>query len=188
VPAYIQGQQALQEVPVSVTDRWIAYLRRKADAQVKRANRAALQHGLLPAGWVYGLNDQRQAEYDEQRCILLERHKHLYREPVSGPDGVAVALWYAGTDEYRAPLLVPNTQWPGSPPDWLAAIVDHYIRVMNRIIPKSELSFVVQAHAMSGPPAVVIRRFQRKQDAAAFAAELAQRVRASGVEALRQEA
>ena len=41
---------------------------------------------------------------------------------------------------------------------------------------------------MSGPPAVVIRPFQRKQDAAAFAAELAQRVRASGVEALRQEA
>jgi len=34
----------------------------------------------------------------------------------------------------------------------------------------------------------VIRRFQRKQDAAAFAAGLAQRVRASGVKALRQEA
>jgi len=100
----------------------------------------------------------------------------------------AVALWYAGTDGYRAPLLVPNTQWPGSPPDRLAAIVGHYIRVMNRIIPRSQLSFVVQAHAMSGPPAVVIRRFQRKQDAAAFAAGLAQRVRASGVKALRQEA
>jgi hypothetical protein len=59
---------------------------------------------------------------------------------------------------------------------------------MNHIIPTSQLSFVVQAHAMSGPPAVVIRGFQRKQDAAAFAAELAQRVRASGVEALRPEA
>jgi hypothetical protein len=173
---------------VSVTDRWIAYLRRRADAQVKRANLAAMQHGLLPAGWVYGLNDQRQAEYDEQRRILLERHKHLYREPVSGPDGVAVALWYAGAGQYRAPLLVPNHQWPGSPPDRLTAIIDHCIRVMNRMIPTSQLSFAVQAHAMSGPPAVVIRRFQRKQDAAAFAAELAQRVRASGVEALRQEA
>lgn len=120
---------------MSVTDRWIAYLRRRADAQVKRANIAAMQHGLLPAGWGYGLNDQRQAEYDEQRRVLFERHKHLYREPESGPDGVAVALWYAGTDEYRAPLLVSYTQWPGSPPDWLAAIIDHYIRVMNRIIP-----------------------------------------------------
>jgi hypothetical protein len=151
-----------------VTDRWIAYLRRRADAQVKRANLAAMQHGLLPAGWVYGLNDQRQAEYDEQRRILLERHKHLYREPVSGPDGVAIALWYAGAGEYPAPLLIPNQQWPGSPPDRLAAIIDQYIRVMNRIIPTSKLSFAVQTHAMSGPPAVVIRHFQRKQDAAAF--------------------
>ena len=68
------------------------------------------------------------------------------------------------------------------------ARLDHYIRVMNRIIPASQFSFVVQAHAMSGPPASVIRYFQRKQDAAAFAAGLAQRVRASGVVALRQEA
>jgi hypothetical protein len=59
---------------------------------------------------------------------------------------------------------------------------------MNRIIPASQLSFVVQAHAMSGPPAAVIRPFQSKQAAAAFAAELAGRVRASGVEALCQEA
>jgi hypothetical protein len=57
----------------------------------------------------------------------------------------------------------------------------------NRILPTSRPSFVVQAHAMSGPPAVVIRRFLRKQEAAAFAAQLAQRVRASGVEALRQD-
>jgi hypothetical protein len=178
----------LPEVPVSVTDRWIAYLQRSADAQVKRTDLAEMQHGLLPAGWVHGLNDQRQAEYDEQRRIVLERHKHLYREPVSGPDGVAVALWYAGTDQYRAPLLVPNIQWPASPPDRLAALVDRYMRVMNRLIATPQLSFVVQAHAMSGPPAVVIRRFRRRQDAAAFAAELARRVRASGVEALRQEA
>lgn len=173
---------------MSVTDRWIAYLRRRADAQVRRANLAAMRHGLLPAGWVYGLNDKRQAEYDEQRRILLERHKHLYREPVSGPDGVAVALWYMGTSEYRAPLVVPYTQWPGSPPDRLAAIVDRYIRLMNRILPTTQPGFAVQAQAMSGPPAVVIRFFKRKQDAAAYAAELAQRVRAGGVEALRQEA
>ena len=173
---------------MSVTDRWVAYLRRRADAQVKRAHLAAMQHGLLPAGWVCGPHDQRQAEYDEQRRILLERRKHMYREPVSGPDGVAVALWYAGTDGYRAPLLALNTPWPSSPPDRLAVIAGHCIRVMNRIISTSHLSFVVQAHAMSGPPAVVIRGFQRKHDAAAFAAGLAQRVRASGVEALRQEA
>ena len=173
---------------MSVTDRWIAYLRRRADAQVDRANLAAMRHGLLPAGWVYGLNDQRQAQYDEQRRILLERNKHLYREPVSGPDGVAVAIWYAGTDEYRPPLVVPDTQWPGEPPDRLAAIVGAYIRVMNRILPRSQLTFAVQAHAMSGPPAGVIRYFQRKQEAAAFAAKLAQRVRASGVKALQQQA
>jgi hypothetical protein len=177
----------LPEVPLSVTDRWSAYLQRRADAQVKRANLAAMRLGMLPAGWVYGLNDQRQAEYDEQRRILLERHKHLYREPVSGPDGVAVALWYAGASEYRTPPLVPYTEWPGPTPDRLAAILDGYIRVMNRIIPAPHLSFIVQAHAMSGPPAVVIGRFQRKQEAAAFAAELAQRIRASGVGALRQQ-
>ncbi|HEX6523586.1 MAG TPA: hypothetical protein VF070_26835 [Streptosporangiaceae bacterium] len=173
---------------MSVTDRLIAYLRRRADAQVRRANLAAMQHGLLPAGWVYGLNDQFQAEYDEQRRILLERHKHLYREPVSGPDGVAVALWYAGTSVYRSPGLVPPTRWPGSPPDRLAATVDRYIRLVNHILPATQPGFVVQAHAMSGPPAVVIRVFQRRQDAAAYAAGLAQRVRASGVEALWQEA
>jgi len=149
---------------VSVTDRWVAYLRRRADAQVKRAQLAAMQHGLLPAGWVYGRNDQRQAQYDEQRRILLERHINLYREAVSGPDGVAVALWYAGTNGYRAPVLVPNRQWPGSPPDRLAATAGHCVRVVNRIFPASRLSFVVQAHAMSGPPAVLICRFQRKQD------------------------
>jgi len=178
----------LPEVPVSVTDRWIAYLRRRADAQVKRAELEAMQHGLLPAGWVYGLNGRRQAAYDEQRRILLGRHKDLYREPVPGPDGVAVALWYAGTGEYRVPLVVPYTPWPGSPPGRLAAFLDQYIRVMNRIMPTSRPAFVVQAHATSGPPAAVIRYFQHKRDAAAFAAGLAHRVRASGVEALRQEA
>jgi hypothetical protein len=64
-----------------------------------------MQHGLLPAGWVYGRNDQRQAEYDEQRRILLERHKDLYREPVSGPGGVAVAIWYAAPAGTGHPCL-----------------------------------------------------------------------------------
>ena len=86
---------------------------------------------------------------------------------MTGPDGVAVAIFYEGTSGYRAPLLVPYTRWPGSPPGRLAAVVDLYIRVMNRVIPAPQLSFVVQAHAMSGPPAVVIRPFLRKQDAAA---------------------
>ena len=57
---------------MSVTDRWTAFLRRRADAQLKRADLEIMRHGLLPAGWVYGLNDQRQAEFDEQRRILLE--------------------------------------------------------------------------------------------------------------------
>ncbi|MGD0245104.1 MAG: hypothetical protein ABSB59_32925 [Streptosporangiaceae bacterium] len=170
---------------MSVTDRWVAFVRRRADARIDRANLVAMQRGLLPAGWVYGLNDQRQAAFDEQRRIFLERSKYLFRQPVTGPDGVAVAIFYEGTSGYRAPLLVPYTQWPGSPPGRLAAVVDLYIRVMNRVIPTSQLSFVVQAHATSGPPAVVIRPFPRKQDAAAFAGQLAQRVRASGVEALR---
>jgi hypothetical protein len=165
-----------------------AFLRRRADAQLNRANLVAMRQGLLPAGWVYGLNDQRQAEFEEQRRILIEFHKYLFREPVTGPDGVAVAIWYEGVSGYRAPLLVPYRQWPGSPPDRFAAAVGSCIRVMSRIIPRSQqLSFVVQAHALSGPPAAVIRRFLRKQDAGAFAAQLAQQVRASGVEALRQD-
>jgi hypothetical protein len=177
-----------QEVPVRVTDRWAAFLRRRADAQVSRANLAAMRHGLLPPGWVYGLNDQRQAEFDEQRRILFEISWYLFREPVTGPDGVPVAIWYEGTSEYRTPLLTPPGQWPGSPPDRLAAVTGFGVRVLNRIIPGSRLSFVVQAHAMSGPPAAVTRRFPRKQDAAAFAAELGRRVRADGVGALRHDA
>lgn len=141
---------------------------------------------------MYGLNDQRQAELDEQRRILIEWHKYLFREPVTGPDGVAVAIWYEGTSGPRAPLIVvPYTQWPGAPPDRLAPVIDFCVGVMNRIgriLPGSDLTFVVQAHAMSGPPAAVVRRFLSKQDAGGFAAHLAQRVRASGVEALRQDA
>lgn len=170
-----------------MTDRWVAFLRRRADAQLNRANLAAMRHGVLPAGWVYGQNDERQAQFDEQRQILLESSKYLFREPVTGPDGVAVAIWYEGTNEYPGPPLVPYRQLPGLPSDRLAALVDACIRWMNRIIPRSQLSFVVQAHAMSGPPAVVIRMFLRKQDAAAFAAQLAQRVRSNGVEALQQD-
>jgi hypothetical protein len=105
-------------MPVSVTERWTAFLRGRADAQASRASLAAMRHGLLPAGWVYGRGDQRQAEFDEQRRILVSR-----------------------------------TRWPGSPPSRLAAVTDFCIRVVNRGIPAPRLSFVVQAHATSGPPA-----------------------------------
>lgn len=169
---------------MSVTDRWIAFLRRRADTKLNLTNLAAMQHGLLPPDWVYGLNDQRQAQFDEQRRILLERSWYLFREPVTGPDGVAVAIWYEGTSEYWAPPLDPNSPWPESSPDRSAGF---WARMMNGI-PTSHFSFIVQAHAMSGPPAVVIRPFRRKQDAAAFAAELARRVRSDGVEALREDA
>jgi len=172
---------------VTATDRMNAFLRRRADAQLGGANLAAMRQGLLPAGWVYGLNDQRQAEFDEQRRILIELHKYLFREPVIGPDGVAVAIWYEGTSGYRAPLRVPYRQWPGLPPDRLAAAADFCIRVLGHVIARPQLIFVVQAHAMSGPPAAVVRRFLRKQDAGAFAAQLAQQVRTGGVEALRQD-
>lgn len=171
-------------VPVSVTDRWVAFLRRRADARLKRADLEAMRHGFLPDGWVYGLNDQRQAEFDEQRRILIERSKGLFREPVTGPDGVAVAIFLEGISVDGPPLVVPYTRWPGSPPDRLAAIVDSFVRVMNFFIRPSRLIFVVQAHAMSGPPVAVVRRFQSRQDAAAFAAKLTARVRAGGVRAL----
>lgn len=147
-----------------------------------------MRHGVLPDGWVYGLNDQRQADYDEQRRILLEIHKNLYREPVSGPDGIAVAIWYEGTDEYRTPLIILNTRWPSTPQGRLTAIVGYCIRMLNRIVSAPRLSFIVQAHAMSGPPAAVFRPFPRRQDAADFAAELAQRVQSIGVEALWRDA
>lgn len=171
---------------MSVTERWNAYLRRRADAQVDRANLAAMQHGLLPAGWEYGQNDKRQKEFDEQRRILLERFKHLYREPICGPDGVAIAIWYAGGDQLRAPMPPGSMPWPGLPPDRFLAIVAYCLRGLNRFTPP-QLRFIVQAHAMSGPPAAIILPFRRKDDAASFAAELAQRVRASGVAALRQD-
>jgi hypothetical protein len=174
-------------MPVSVTDRWVALLRRRADAQVGRANLAAMRHGLFPAGWVYGLGDQHQAAFEEQRRILLERSKYLFRQPVTGPDGVAVAIFYEGTDRYRVPRLGRHARWPGSPPDRLAAVAGFCVRVVNRVVPAPTFTFVVQAHAMSGPPAVIIRAFRRKEAAAAFAGQLAQRVRAGGVEALRQD-
>jgi hypothetical protein len=121
-----------------------------------------------------------------QRRILLELHKHLFREPVTGPDGIAVALWYESAQGYRAPLIAPIRQWPGAPKDPLTAIAGHGVRMLNFLVSSPRLPFVVHAHAMFGPPAAVIRVFQSKNEAAAFAAELAQRVRASGVEALSQ--
>jgi hypothetical protein len=111
-----RGSATLPEMPVSVMDRWVALLRRRADARVDRANLGAMRRGLFPAGWAYGLNDQHQAAFEEQRRILLERSKYLFRQPVTGPDGVAVAIFYEGTDRYRVPWLGPYTRWPGSPP------------------------------------------------------------------------
>jgi hypothetical protein len=101
----IRAQWTLPEVPVSVTDRRNAFLRRRADALVNRANLAAMRQGLLPAGWVYGLNDQRQAQFDEQRRILIESNKYLFREPVTGPDGVAVAIWLLTITKFPAVSL-----------------------------------------------------------------------------------
>jgi hypothetical protein len=170
-----------------MADRWNGYLRRRGDARVNRAELVAIRHGLLPDGWVYGLHDQRQAEYDEQRHIFLEMHKYLYREPVSGPDGIPVAVWYAGADGYRAPVLVLNAGWPSAPRGRLSVVAGYCVRVLNNIVSVPRLSFVVQAHAMSGPPATVIRGFQSKQDAAAFAARLVQQVRTSGIGALAQD-
>jgi len=170
-----------------MADRWNGYLRRRADAQVNRADLGAMCRGLLPDGWTYGLHDQRQAEYDERRRIFLEIHKYLYREPVSGPDGIPVAVWYAAADGYRTPVLVLNRGWPSAPRGRLAVLAGYCVPVLNRVMSAPRLSFVVQAHAMSGPSAVVIRRFQRKQDAADFAAGLAQQVRASGVGALAED-
>jgi hypothetical protein len=184
----VRVQRTAPEMPVSVTERWTAFLRRRADAQLNRANLAAMRHGLLPAGWVYGLNDQRQAEFDEQRRILFELSYYKFREPVTGPDGVAVAIWLEGTDEYQRPMLVSRTRWPGLPPGRLAVAAGFCIRVVNRIIAVPQLSFVVQAHAMSGPPAALMRRFLLRQEAAIFAAHLGQQVRACGVEALRHDA
>jgi hypothetical protein len=137
---------------------------------------------------VYGLSDQRQAEFDEQRRILFELSYYKFREPVTGPDGVAVAIWLEGTAEYQRPVLVARTRWPGLPPGRLAATAGFCIRVVNRIIAVPQLSFVVQAHAMSGPPAALMRRFLLRQEAAIFAAHLGQQVRACGVEALRHDA
>jgi hypothetical protein len=60
---------------VSGADRWAEYEQRKADEEGDRANLAAMRRGQLPAGWVYGLNDKHQEEFDEQRRILLESAK-----------------------------------------------------------------------------------------------------------------
>jgi hypothetical protein len=172
---------------VSLADRWNGYLRRRADAQAAQADLAAMRLGLLPDGWVYGRDDRRQAEFDEQRRILLELHKHLYREPVTGPDGIDVAIWYMGVNGPRSPLVALNTRFPSAPQDRLTPLVGYGVRRLTGVSSSSRLSWVVQAHAMSGPPAVISRLFLTKQDAADFAAELARQVRACGVAALGQD-
>ncbi|HXL94743.1 MAG TPA: hypothetical protein VN969_37935 [Streptosporangiaceae bacterium] len=154
-----------------------------ADEQADPADLAAMRRGQLPAGWVYGLNDKHQEAFDEQRRILLESARDLYRGPVYGPDGIAVAIWYEGTDEYREVVPAPATPRSGSRSAYFLALLDHWLSFTG----PRQYSYVVQAHAMSGQPAAIMLRFLRKQDAHNFAAELARRVRASGVEALWQD-
>lgn len=171
-----------------VAERWGAFLNRRADAQLSRANLAAMRHGLLPAGWVYGLNDERQAEFDEQRRIMFELAYYKFREPVTGPDGVAVAIWLEGTTEYQEPMFAFPTRWPGAQPGRLSAVARFCLRIVNSLMATRQLSYLVQAHAMFGPPAAVIRRFALRQHAADFGAQLAQQVRTRGIEALRDYA
>jgi hypothetical protein len=121
---------------VSVTDRWIAFLRHRADAQLNRANLDAMRHGLLPAGWVYGLNDQRQAQFDEQRHILLESSKFLFRESFVWPpttfspdisDMCCRRPYKAGLALRSAGVLeVPLTGLPALPPGY-----DHVVKYQN---------------------------------------------------------
>lgn len=165
---------------MSGADYWAEYERRMAAKKVDQANLAAMRRGQLPAGWVYGRNDEHQKEFDEQRRILLESAKDLYRRPVYGPDGIAVAIWYEGTDKYQEIVPAPATPRTGSRSAYLLDLLDHWLSFRS----PPRYSYVVQAHAMSGPPAAIMLRFFRKQDAHNFAAELARRVRAQGVEVL----
>ncbi len=184
-------------------ERWIARAQRKADARDERYRRG--QAGELPLSLMQGLIarrqaalDWRKAQYREQRDALLGRYPEVtsYAEaygllrydapPLRGPDRVEVAVWCAVSDRIWIGWALPS-RWHQSRAERLRAVARYCVTFPLKPWPYQEIHSAF-AKTMSGPPVKVARHFPSREEAVLYAALLAKRVQAGGVEALRQEA
>jgi hypothetical protein len=185
---------------VKWTERWIARAQRKADARDERYRRR--QAGKIPPSLADGLIARRQATFDRrqaQRDAVLRRypeltsydeaHRLLHRgAPFRGPDGVEVAVWHAVSSKVWMGWPALPSRWRRSRVEWLFAMAGYFVSLPLKPMPFREIRSAY-AYTMSGPPVRVVRHFPSyEEEAVLYAALLAKRVQAGGVEALRQEA
>jgi hypothetical protein len=104
----------------------------------------------------------------------------------SGPDGVEVSVWFAKSGRVREERPAPPAWWPRSRVKRSFALTGYYLSLPRKLL-TSEETYTAYAYAISGPMVKVERRFLNWQEAFLYAATLAKRVRADGVEALRRD-
>lgn len=174
--------------------RWIQRAQRKADERDARYRRheAGMRAGQIPPGLMDGLiahqqavNDRRDASYTallsqgRQLSALCDNDNLMIR----GPDGVAVYLVFQKGPIYHVPLPGPSSRWRTRR---RFAAVGYYASVPYRFL-MFRRSCVAWAYTMSEPPASVSRQFPDFFEAESYFIDLARRIRAEGVKALRQE-
>jgi hypothetical protein len=192
--------------PVKGTERWAARMQRSADARDERYRRrqAAVGTGEIPPSLADGLIDHQQAAFDRSEATrrarsdaflarypeigsYSEASDQLHSGPVCGPDGVEVSVWITKSGRVRAARPAPPTWWPRSRVKRFLATTGYRLSLPRKLLASQE-TYTAYAYTLSGPLVRVARRFLNWEEAFLYAASLAKRVRADGVEALRPDA
>jgi len=180
-------------------------MQRSADARDERYRRrqAAVSAGEIAPNLAEGLIAHQQAAFERSDArrrarsdAFLARYPEIgsYDEasyqlnsgPVCGPDGVEVSVWYAKSGRVWAERPAPPAWWPRSRVKRFFAMTGYYLALPRKLL-ASEETHTAYAYTMSGPLVRVARRFLTWEEAFLYAATLAKRVRAGGVEALRPD-
>jgi hypothetical protein len=180
-------------------------MQRSADARDERYRRrqAAVRAGEIPLSLADGLIGHQQASFERSDAMrrarsdaILARYPEigsyseadyqLYSGPVCGPDGVEVSVWTAKSGRVRAERPAPPAWWPRSRVKRFFAMTGYYLSLPRKLL-ASEETHTAYAYPLSGPMVKVERRFLYWQEAFLYAATLAKRVRADGVDALRRD-
>lgn len=175
-------------------DRWAAYEQRKADAQLKRyrAHESAKRAGQEPLTRMDRLIGRRQRA--AERAIARDRdhndlwyqvRRHLWRGPVSGPDGVQVVISFEESGMHWLRALPPVHQWPDPHESIVVAPFFFPSLLVHLLVFRAGYS--VYAKTITGPDVKAVYRLRNRIAAATYAVALAQQVQAVGLPALRQD-